>query len=170
MPNISVKSFTFSAIYLGDAAPASSVLTRVNSLRTGGTTISDATPTEYIPWLDEVVMSGLREVNVSLEFYDDSTDTIDKASLAISLSNDFGDASDLQKYSLLLIAPDEYPNDNYYFPNLAVQINYSAAYRKDGGVSIPINFSVKSNDLDTVLYYRDTTSSLESTMGVRSPL
>lgn len=170
MPNISIKSFTFSAIYLGDAAPASSVLTRVNSLRTGGTNLSDTTPTEYIPWLDEVVMSGLREVSVNMEFYDDSTDTIDKAALAISLSNDFGDASDLQKYSLLLIAPDEYPNDNYYFPNLSVRINYSAAYRKDEGVVVPLSFFITSEDLTTVLYYRDTTSSLESTMGVRSPL
>lgn len=170
MSSITVKSFTFSAVYMGDSAPASSVLTRVSTLRTGGTQFSDKTPTEYIPWLDEVVVSGSREVTLSMEFYDDSTDIVEKASLGISLDNDFGDPSDLQKYALLLISPDEYPGDNFYFPKLKTEIDYSAAYKKDDGVVIPVTFSIKANDLTTVLYYRDTTTNLESTMGVRSPL
>lgn len=170
MSNISTKAFTFSAVYLGDAAPASSVLSRVNTLRTGGTSISDVTPTEYLAWLDEVVVTGEREITISMEFYDDSTDIVDKATLGISLDNDFGDPTDLQKYSLLLVAPDEFPGDNYYFPKVVTLINYSTAYTKDGGVVLPVTFAISSNDTDTVLYYKDTLDNLDSTMGSRSPL
>lgn len=171
MPSLLPKSFSFAAAYVGDASPASAVLTRIGNIRTEGTDVIDNTPTDYLPWLDEVVVTGLRDVTVEMQFYESSSDLVDKLAMGISVSGSFADGPSLQKYALLLVAPEASPGRlNFYFPKLRSEVHYESKFVKDGAVVVPVTFKISANELDTLPYYRSTLVNLATSMGARSPL
>lgn len=168
--NKSPRAFTFSASYIGNTAPASSQLTRIPNISTESVPIRDTTPTEYLPWLDQVVVTGPRSVTVSLQYYEISASRlVDVVSKAISVDGGFGDVSNLQLYSLFLLAPEDDKDDSWYFPKVKAEFDYNAAFSKDNGIVIPLSFSILVNDLDTIPYYKDTVDNLITVMGSRSP-
>ena len=171
MSTKSLRAYTFSSVYLGDAAPASGVLTKVSNIRTGGNDFVDSTPTTYIPHLGIKVMSGPQQISLAATFYDKSTNDLTKlVAKGISVSGTFSSISSLQTYSLLLVAPDEEAEDSYWIPKINTDIRYEQAFRKDGGLVVPVQFSISANDLSTILYYKDTVANLVTEMGARSPL
>lgn len=171
MPGISPSVYTFASIYLGDAAPATGQLVNIPNIRTQGVQITDNTPSVFLPWLSVSAMSDLREVRVDTQYYDSSSSSIvELISKGISLSGDINDPSDLQMYSLLLIAPNEYTRESFYFPKVRTEINYSASFTKDNGIVIPVSFFIQTEDLTKEPYSKDTVANLISEMGSRSPL
>ncbi len=171
MSRVTAKSFAFSAVYLGDASPATDPLTKITNIRTDGVKFSDITPTKYIPWLGIQCMDGERVVTWQTTFYDTSgTDLAKLAARGISVSGALSDDSDLQAYSILFVGPDEALEDHFYAPKVVTKLDYSSAFIKDGAVEVPVTFYITSNNNTDNLYSRDDLATLVAQMGSRSPL
>lgn len=171
MSSQSPRAYVFDAVYLGNCAPASGILSKVPDIRTNGITVNDVTPTEYISWLGITCLTGNRVVTVEAQFYDSSnSDLVDLAAKGISLTGGLNDPSTLQNYTLLLVSPEPDKKDNFYFPIIRTEIKYSKAFKKDGGIIIPITFTIEANNLTDNLYNQTTVDNLVILMGVRSPI
>lgn len=165
------RAYTFDAIYLGDCAPASGILSRIPDLRTNGVVINDITPTERIPWLNITCLTGNRVVTVETQYYDSSSsDLVDLAAKGISLTGSLNSPSSLQNYSLFLLSPETEGKDNFYFPIVRTKIEYTKAFKKDGGIVVPVTFLIEANDLISNLYNCGTADELDTLMGIRSPI
>lgn len=165
------KAYVFSSVYIGDCAPASGVLSKVNNIRTEGVLIGDTTPTEYISWLDEICVTGDRVITVESSFYSkDSNNLPGLMAKGISVGGSFNDITDLQMYTLLLVAPDETLEDSFYFPKVKTNLDWKNSYKKDGGIVTPVTFTLNLNDPFTQPYFKSTVSALVSLLGTRSPI
>lgn len=166
------RAYTFSAIYIGDAAPATGQLVKIPNISTNPVVISDKAPTQFLSWLNINVLTGEREVAVSVEYYDAASfDLVDKIATNLSVDGTFGDVSELQLYSLFLLAPegDTY-QDSWYFPIMRAEFDFTNQHGKESPISTTLNFSRTLNDLGTIPYYRDTTDEIVNIMSTRSPL
>lgn len=168
MPSIQPVIQPFAAIYIGDYS-ASAVLTRIDDLRTNGAVVEDSLPTSFVSSLGRRVQSGNHLVTVTLIFYPDS-ELVTRIKKGISVSGDETGDFAFGQYSLFLRSPDDTDTHSYYLPRVDTDRVYRVNYQKDTATTVAVDFIAEARSVSDNIIYKDTVSSLDSTMGSKSPV
>lgn len=168
MSSFVLPTGAFAACYAGDTG-VSTVLSKINNLRTDGAVIKDELPTVYLPVLNTSIQNGLHRVSVSITFYNPD-DTLVKLSRGIALTGLADDPIDQKKYVLLLLHRDPNIKQSYLFPDIRTEKIMEIPYLKTAGSAIKIDFIAEHRDVTVDLIYKDTHAVLKSILGSRSPI
>jgi len=165
MSRISVPIGPFIATYVGLAGQATA-LSLLPDQRTGGSTLTDEMPSEYVVSQGNNVQTGNHVVTLNLTFISQSDD-VKCLAKGIPPGQDPDGTPGQTLYALFLQSGD---GDNYYFPSIKTARSLTIPRTKSSPTTIPITFTVENRDASVQLYTSGSLAEVASAMGSQYPL
>jgi hypothetical protein len=157
----------FSNLYVGLTGQATA-LTVVNSVRTGGGTVDENLPTEYIVALDAPIQSANHTCRVSLSFLGDADETTKLVRGLSPFATNINAPLGQTQYALFLL--NAAGDGGYYLPKVRTEKSYSRRYSKSEPTTTSIVFIAENRDVTQTLIYKGDLATLQTAAGGQWPL
>lgn len=168
MPKFSTPIGPFSGVYVGLTSQATA-LTQLSDVRTGGGTIDESLPTEYIVALDAPIQSGNHTVRLTLSFLGNSNEVIRLVRGLPPGSNINAPIAQTQ-YAVLVLGADPLGEDNYYLPKVRTEKTSNRAYSKTATTSTAVVFVAENRDVTQNIIYKGNLATIQAAMAGQYPL
>ena len=167
MPKQSTPIGPFSSLYIGLTSQATA-LSSVNSVRTGGGTVEENLPTEYVVALENSIQSGNHTCRVTLSFLGDADETTRLVRGLSPFATNINAPPAQTQYALLLI--NAAGDGGYYFPKVRTEKTYRRAYSKTSTTNTDIVFITENRDVTVSLMTKGNLAELQTAAGGQWPL
>ena len=181
MPTQFVPIGALSGVYVGNAG-SSQKLVRLGANRSTGSKFKSAVEQRYLPVIQEPAQVGDATLSFALTFVPDFLDPtffiqgvwsnlVMRLAKGNSLEGSVADdaASTFQRFSILMLGPDEDSLHNYWVPVCWSDKEMNTNFDKDRMSITPINFMWQNRNAKVQPYRSGTKAQLITIIGSRSP-